>query len=84
MWKDLVADFNLADAGALTLLAQALDAAQRAREARETIAREGMVVADRFGQPKPHPAAAIENQARQTMIAAFKVLGLGAPSKESE
>jgi hypothetical protein len=45
----------------LTLAAEALD---RAEEARELLARAGTFYRDRFGQPKPHPAVAVERDAR--------------------
>lgn len=81
MWKRLRADFVLDDAGALALLQAACEAFQRAQEARAEIDRDGVVLTDRFGQYKAHPAVAIERDARGQMIAALRALRL-APAED--
>ena len=58
------------------LLETALVAWDRLEDARQTLAAEGIVLKDRFGQAKPHPAAAIERDARQGFLAAMKSLNL--------
>ncbi len=45
----------------LTLLCEALD---RGEQARQAIAQDGAYVADRFAQLKAHPAVAVERDAR--------------------
>ncbi len=74
-WEQVVADYTIDDAAALVLLT-ACEAFDRRREAREMLKKEGLVVQDRFGQPKPHPAASIERDAAATLLRAWRVLGL--------
>lgn len=57
----------------LTLAAQALD---RVYEAREILAREGLVYLDRFGSPKARPEAAIERDARLAFARLLRELDL--------
>ena len=76
MWARLMDDFDLEDAGALALLQAACEAFQRAQEARARLDKDGAVLADRFGQLKAHPMAAIERDARGQMIAALRALRL--------
>jgi P27 family predicted phage terminase small subunit len=61
---------------AADVLTVALEAHQRAREARETVTRDGMIVVGRDGQQKPHPLLAVERDARAAFLAAIKALGL--------
>lgn len=76
MWRRLMADYPLEDAGAQALLLAACEAAQRAEEARALVDRDGAIVLDRFGQRKPHPGVQIERDARTQMIAALRALRL--------
>lgn len=46
------------------LLRRACEAMDRADEARDILAEEGLTVVDRYGQTKPHPAVNIERDAR--------------------
>ena len=76
MWQRLQADFVLTDAAAIALLQAACESFDRAQQARRRIDREGAVIRDRFQQSKPHPACAIERDARGQMIAALRALRL--------
>lgn len=62
-WKTIVELFEL-EAHHLRVLTAAAEAFDRKEEARRLIAAEGLVVRDRFGTLKPHPAAAIERDSR--------------------
>jgi P27 family predicted phage terminase small subunit len=75
IWADIVADWNGTRAS-FALLASGLEAHQRAREARETIADEGMVVVGRDGQPRAHPLCAVERSAATAFQRTFKQLGI--------
>ena len=75
IWRDVFSDFSLTARISGAVLATALEAHQRAREARETIASEGMIVG-RAGQGKVHPLLAVERDARHAWLAAIKALGL--------
>jgi len=46
------------------------------RDAQALIKAEGMVISDRFGQKKQHPATIIERDAKQTLLRHWKALGL--------
>jgi phage terminase small subunit len=52
-------DFDPAD-GSLAKLILAAEALDRSNEARDLVSKEGLTVADRFGQQKQHPAAAVQ------------------------
>jgi P27 family predicted phage terminase small subunit len=74
-WKAIVADFELADWQHRTLTSAA-EAHDRMSEARELLAAEGIVLADRFGQSRAHPAVAIERDARTAYLRAVRELAL--------
>ena len=55
-WTGIVRDYAMhGDVVGLGLLETALTAWDRSEEARETIAKEGLQVKDRYGNWKPHP-----------------------------
>jgi P27 family predicted phage terminase small subunit len=76
IWDHVFADYQLSNETTIDVLVTALEAHQRAREARETISREGMQVTGRDGQGKVHPLLAVERDARAAWLAAIKALGL--------
>lgn len=81
LWERLRADYCIDDAGGLALLAAACSSFQRSEEARELVGKEGLTTTDRFGQTRPHPGIAIEQNARGQMIAALRALKLS-PSED--
>jgi phage terminase small subunit len=80
-FERLRADYGITDAAGLLLLQSAAEAFDRLQEARRALAKDGAIVTDRFGQPKPHPAAGIERDARNQMHGALRLLRL-APEPE--
>jgi P27 family predicted phage terminase small subunit len=79
LWRRLVADYGLADeAHALEVLRLACEALDRADEARRILAVEGVTFLDRFGKPRPHPAAAIERDSAIRAARMFRELSLDA------
>lgn len=62
-WANVVETFEL-DQYQLRTLTLAAEASDRTEQAREILAKDGVIVADRFGQSKPHPAVAIERDSR--------------------
>lgn len=80
LWTRLRREYELDDAAAEVLLLSALEARDRAAEARERIDKEGLTVEDRFGQAKPHPLLAVERDSKSTMHAALRQLHLGPES----
>ena len=72
----LTTEFEIEDQAGLLLLETAMRAYDRAETARALLERDGVTIADRWGQVKPHPAAAIERDARSGLLAALKALNL--------
>ena len=62
-WRSVVDEYDL-EPHHLRLLALAGEAWDRAQEAREILAKEGVTYSDRFGAPRKHPAVSIEENAR--------------------
>lgn len=76
LWSRLLADYPLDDAAGLLLLQSACESFDRLQDARRTLAKEGAIVRDRWGQPKPHPAAGVERDARTQMHSALRLMKL--------
>jgi hypothetical protein len=74
-WEGVVREWDL-DVSALALLDNACRALMRVREAQKILAREGVVIKDRYGQSRPHPAAMIEQTAMATMLRHIRALDL--------
>ena len=74
-WEKLLAQYALDDPG-IMILANALEALDRMREAQALLREDGLVVRDRFGQSRPHPAAGIERDAKGIFLRNMKALGL--------
>jgi len=72
----VLTDYSIEDAPGLALLEQAATSLHRAEQAREMLAKEGLVTRDRFDQPKPHPAAVIARDAEASFRAALRDLQL--------
>lgn len=75
-FKKLTAEFPIDDAAGVMLLTQACEALDRLREAQGILHREGVVIADRFGQPRQHPATLVERDARNALTKCIRMLDL--------
>ena len=75
-WTRITSAYGVSDPASLLTLQTALEAYDRATEARELIDAEGAVIRDRFDQAKPHPACVIERDSRSALIQGLKALGL--------
>lgn len=75
-WDEICRDYDLAShhVKLLTLAAQAWDRAEEARRAIE--AAGGPFFDDRFGQPRTHPAVAVERDARTAFARLIRELDL--------
>jgi P27 family predicted phage terminase small subunit len=62
-WRSVIIDYAL-EPHHLRLLQAACEAWDRLQQARELLARDGLVVEGREGGMRPHPAAAIERDSR--------------------
>lgn len=59
------------------LLQAACECWDRLVQARKLLDAEGIVTRDRFGQARPHPAVAIERDARTQLARLYRELRLG-------
>ena len=75
-WEATRAEYSIDDAAGLALLNQAAQALDRADAARTLLEAEGLVVRDRFDQPKPHPASVIVRDAEASFRSALRDLRL--------
>jgi P27 family predicted phage terminase small subunit len=58
------------------VLVKALEAFDRAEQARTILATEGLTVTSRFGELKVHPLIAVERDSRAGFLAGMRQLGL--------
>jgi len=72
----LEAAYDLSSASAAELLSAGLKAYDTARSAEAILARDGLVVLDRYGTPKAHPACDIARQARAQWFTCLRLLAL--------
>jgi P27 family predicted phage terminase small subunit len=84
LWREIVSEYGITDKAGLLLLATCLEAFCRMREAQAVLTKEGLVITDRFGQHKSHPACVTERDSRSQMLMAMKMLNLDLePLKDS-
>lgn len=76
-WQSIMADFEL-EAWHVRLLTAAAEAWDRCQEARAIVTVEGLTTKDRYGTAKPHPAVAIERDARLAFARLVRELNLDA------
>lgn len=75
-WRDIQREYGIEDHGGLRILEQASRAYARALEAEAILRKDGIVIRDRWEQPRPHPAVAAERDARAQVTAALRALDL--------
>lgn len=75
LWRDVLERYEL-DRPERVLLEEAVRCADTLDELQAAVDRDGAIVADRFGQDRPHPAAVEARQLRVTLariIAALRI-----------
>jgi P27 family predicted phage terminase small subunit len=82
-WKSTVETYILQEHH-LRLLQLCLEAWDRAQEAREAITRDGLMIPGREGGMRPHPAVAIERDARIAVSRLVRELDLDAEPPASD
>lgn len=75
LWKSVHERYEL-EAQDNAILVKALEAFDRADEARALLRESGIVVTSRLGEIKAHPAVAIERDSRTAFLAGMRQLGL--------
>lgn len=76
LYRELTAEYGIADAAGLRLVETAAHCMDRLRAAQAIIADQGTMTTDRYGLPKVHPACNLERDARNGLLAALKALNL--------
>lgn len=76
--------YKIEDHVSLAILEQASEALMRIRDAQKVIDEEGLVLTDRFGQKKNHPATVIERDSRNAFLKALNQLGVDVNSIPEE
>jgi hypothetical protein len=66
------------------VLAAACREADREAQAEAALAADGLLVRDRYGQRKVHPAAQLARQSRLAQARLLREVGLGPPSPDAE
>lgn len=80
--EGIIADFDL-DSHHHKILVKAAEAHDRGEQARKLLKDDGIVITDRFGTKKAHPAVAIERDARVAFMRAVRELGLDGDAAEA-
>lgn len=76
LWRQLQSDYGISDAAGLALLTTAAECLDRIRAAQAAIAEHGEIVIDRYGSPKINPAATLEKDSRNGLLASLRALNL--------
>ncbi len=75
-WNAIVAEYCFETPDSTMTLQVVMECFDRANAARELLRKEGIVIRDRFGVPKAHPATVVERDSRMSMLRALRQLGL--------
>jgi len=81
LWHKIVSEYVL-EPDNLILLDQACRTADRVAEAESCVTRDGMTVADRWGQLKPHPGCELELKYRRLLKGLLRDMGLHIAAEE--
>jgi len=76
LWGRLQKEYDIEDEAGYLILTTGMEARDRMQQAAAIIKKEGMQVADRFGQMKAHPLTTVERDSRAAMLSALKALNL--------
>ncbi|MBI2526752.1 MAG: P27 family phage terminase small subunit [Candidatus Rokubacteria bacterium] len=82
-WASVVAEYELEEHH-VRLLTAAAESWDRAQQAREALARHGLVYKDRFGAPRARPEVAVERDARTAFARLVRELALDVEPPASE
>jgi len=75
-WRCTLREFDLTEAHHLELLEQAASTLDRIEQARDQLEQDGGYFVDRWQQPKPHPALAVEKDNKVLFARLVRELGL--------
>jgi phage terminase small subunit len=83
LWRGVLKEYEISECHDLKRLAEAAHCCDRIDEARKEIDIQGPYFVDRFGQPKPHPAFAVEKDNKILLCRILRELNLDTPPPES-
>lgn len=76
-WRKIMKECDGLEDSQLLVLQGGLEAYDMMKDAQKELKDNGgLTIMDRFGQPKPHPAATIVRDSRAAVLSAYKALGL--------
>lgn len=75
-WKKIINEYEISDEAGFLILQTSLEAFDRMRDAQRILKKEGVQVADRFGQLKAHPLLTTERDSRAQFMQGLKALNL--------
>ena len=81
-WREMAAEHDVSTTARLALLTRAAECLDRLTEARERIAKDGLIVTTAAG-PRSNPATRIEREARDGFLRAMHALRIGADERGS-
>ncbi len=84
LYERLQKEWAIVDGVGVVVLLTACQALDSLRTAQSIVQREGCIVADRFKQPRQHPATILEKESQARLLAALKALNLDAESLSAE
>lgn len=76
LWKSILEQYEIDDDAGFLLLRTAMESLDRMREAQTILQKDGIVIADRFGQKRQHPATLVERDAKNMLLRSLKSLNL--------
>jgi P27 family predicted phage terminase small subunit len=76
LFKKIQNEYQITDAGGLSILTSAIEAYDRVNECQQTLEADGLTFLDRFGQTKPHPLCNVQRDARSQFLTFLKALNL--------
>ena len=76
LFDSIASEYGISDPAGCHLLLTACEAMDRMRHCQQSILELGEVIADRYGQLKPHPLLSSERDSRAAMVSALKSLNL--------
>lgn len=75
IWTQIVGEYEYLPSDALLTLRTALEAFDRAKEAREILSKDGLTIHGKNGMIRKHPCCEIEKNAVSQYLAAMRLLG---------
>ena len=75
-WRTIVTEYTIDDDAGVLILQTAMQAFDRLRGAQAILKAQGIIILDRFGATKQHPATLIERDARTALMRSLKALNL--------